>query len=347
MKVYTEGGYQNVKERRNMQMTSVKQLTSDTMGTIYELTNESGTIVRVSPEGARLLDWVIPIEEGRDIVAGYDSIQGHIDARYYGATIGPVAGRIAGTRFVIDGTEYETEDNDDGNTLHGGFKGLDTDTWLAETFEEANSAGVIFTTNRTDGTGGFPGNVRYQVTYTLSNDHELSIAYDAVTDQATLFNPTNHGYFNLTGDTQQAIDGHLVQINAQHVAETNDDVTTTGEKTAVTGTKFDFTNEREIGDTILDDPFLLDHDQAWDLQVTSPDQKVRLTVTTDRPAVVIYTTGTGEVGAAMKTGPMANHGAMAIETQGVPGTENYSQFGDISLRPDTPFHSVTTYRVHF
>ena len=29
----------------------------------------------------------------------------------------------------------------------------------------------------------------------------------------------------------------------------------------------------------------------------------------------------------MKTGPFANHGGMAIETQGVPGTEKYPQFG--------------------
>ncbi len=98
---------------------------------------------------------------------------------------------------------------------------------------------MIFTTTRQDGDGGFPGNVRYQVTYTLTNDNELLLAYDANTDKATLFNPTNHGYFNLTGDTQQPIDDHLVQINAEHVAETNDDVTTTGEKRLSQAIKFD------------------------------------------------------------------------------------------------------------
>ena len=328
-------------------MPNVKQITSEKMGTIYELSNDSGTIVRLSPEGARLLDWVVPVEEGRDIVVGFDTIEGHRQARYYGATIGPVAGRIAGTRFEIDGQEYQTEDNDGGNTLHGGSKGLDTDIWIAATFEEADNVGVIFTTTRQDGDGGFPGNVRYQVTYTLTNDNELLLAYDANTDKATLFNPTNHGYFNLTGDTQQPIDDHLVQINAEHVAETNDDVTTTGEKTPVAGTKFDFRQERPMGTTMLDDPFLLDHTQEWDLKVTSPDQKVQLTVTTDRPAVVIYTTGEGEAGASMKTGPFANHGGMAIETQGVPGSEKFTHFGEIVLRPEEPFHSVTTYQVHF
>jgi len=74
---------------------------------------------------------------------------------------------------------------------------------------------------------------------------------------------------------------------------------------------------------------------------------VQLTVTTDRPAVVIYTTGEGEAGASMNTGPFANHGGMAIETQGVPGSEKFTHFGEIVLRPEEPFRAVTMYQVHF
>lgn len=73
------------------------------MGTVYEVENDSGVKLVTSPEGARLLDWIVPIDGGRDLVVGYDTIAGHQKARYYGATIGPVAGRIAGTRFTIDG----------------------------------------------------------------------------------------------------------------------------------------------------------------------------------------------------------------------------------------------------
>jgi aldose 1-epimerase len=325
-------------------MPNVQRLETDKMGIVYEIKNDSGVKLVTSPEGARLLDWVVPVDGGRDLVVGYDTIKGHQEARYYGATIGPVAGRIAGTHFTIDGKEYQTEDNDGGNTLHGGSKGLDTDTWAAETFETATAAGVIYRTHREDGAGGFPGNVDYTVTYTLENDDSFTITYDAQTDQPTLFNPTNHGYFNLTGDTRNPIDDHLVQINAEYVAETNPDVTTTGRKHAVADTKFDFREARKVGTTLLDDPFLLDHTQDWDLKVTSPDEKVAITVTTDRPAVVIYTTREGEAGSPMKTGPFANHGGMAIETQGVPGTEKYPQFGDIVLRPETPYHSVTRYQ---
>ena len=94
-----------------------------------------------------------------------------------------------------------------------------------------------------------------------------------------------------------------------------------------------------MGTTLLDDPFLLDHTQDWDLKVTSPDEKVSITVTTDRPAVVIYTTRDGEEGAPMKTGPFANHGGMAIETRGVPGTEKISSvWGDpLTSRKTFPF----------
>ena len=115
-------------------MPSVQQRETEKMGTVYEVENDSGVKLVTSPEGARYWIGSCPIDGGRDLVVGYDTIAGHQKARYYGATIGPVAGRIAGTRFTIDGKEYQTEDNDNGNTLHGGFKGLDTDTWKAETF---------------------------------------------------------------------------------------------------------------------------------------------------------------------------------------------------------------------
>ena len=84
-------------------MPSVQQRETEKMGTVYEVENDSGVKLVTSPEGARLLDWIVPIDGGRDLVVGYDTIAGHQKARYYGATIGPVAGRIAGTRFTIDG----------------------------------------------------------------------------------------------------------------------------------------------------------------------------------------------------------------------------------------------------
>lgn len=329
-------------------MVNVQKLENENYGTYYLIENKNNVRLAVSPQGARALDWIIPVDgEDRDLLVGFKTIAEHKKARYYAATIGPVAGRITGASYNIDGTEYQTQDNDGGNTLHGGFEGYDTKDWSAEVFEEGDKAGVIFTLEHPDGENGFPGNVVSKVKYSLDDDNNYQIEYTATTDKPTLYNPTNHGYYNLTGSPVNSINEHTLKVGAKQVAETNPDVTTTGNKVDVAGTKFDFVEGRKIGDTYLDDPFILDHEQTPDLVLTSPDEKVRLEIETTAPAVVIYTTGASEAGMQMKHGEMADHGGIAIEPQGIPGTEKYSQFGDIILRPENPFHSKTTYHVEF
>lgn len=328
-------------------MPEIIEKETEKMGLVYEIKNDNGVHLVTSPQGARLISFLVPVDGQRELIVGYDSIENHRKKRYYGATIGPVAGRISKAAFTIDHQTYQTESNEKGNTLHGGYHGLDTETWAVEIFQTEQEAGVIYRTNRKDGDYGFPADVAYQVAYTLRNDNSFTISYDAVADKATLFNPTNHSYFNLTGDPKIAIDTHLLEVHAQNIAETNEDVTTTGEAAAVANTAFDFRTARPIGDTLLDTPFLLDHDQKEDLILKSPDQKVTLTVKTDTSAVVLYTTGDDEVGEPMKNGPMAYHGALAIEPQHAPGAEKYPRFGDIVLRPNKPHHSETMYQVFF
>lgn len=329
-------------------MLSIVQAEDKHFETIYRLTNDNGLEVVVSPFGARLLSIHVPLEEGsRDIVASPADLAGQKAARYFGATIGPVAGRISQSYFEIDGEKFVTETNNNEHTLHSGSNGFDTRIWLAETYEKAGESGVIFKFTHEDGEDGFPGKVEASVTYSLDDNDNLKITYDATTDKPTLYNPTNHGYYNLTGSEANPIDEHFLQVNAKEVATTNPDVTTTGEKTAVEGTKFDFRTAKVIGQTQLDDPFILSHDQDFDLSLISPDEKVQLKVTTDAPAVVIYTTGTHEEGTPMKNGAMAVRGAIAIETQGIPGAEKFAAYGDITLRPEQAFHSETTYHIDY
>lgn len=44
---------------------------------------------------------------------------------YFGSTVGRVANRIAGARFMLDGVQYNLSANENNeNTLHGGAKGF-------------------------------------------------------------------------------------------------------------------------------------------------------------------------------------------------------------------------------
>lgn len=341
-------GCREFTRKEGKEMLSVVQAQDQHFETVYRLTNNNDLEVVLSPYGARLLAIKVPLTEGvRDIVASPVDLAGQKAARYFGATIGPVAGRISQSYFEIDGEKFVTETNNNEHTLHSGSNGFDNRVWLAETYEKDGEVGVIFSLTHEDGEDGFPGKVQAKVTYSLDNADNLTIRYDATTDKPTLYNPTNHGYYNLTGSESNPINSHFLQVNAKEVATTNPDVTTTGTKTAVEGTKFDFRELKTIGETQLDDPFMLTHEADFDLVLVSPDEKVRLQITTDAPGVVIYTTGTHEEGTLMKNGAMAVRGAIAIETQGIPGAEKFAQYGDITLRPEQAFHSATTYHIDY
>lgn len=62
---------------------------------------------------------------------------------------------------------------------------------------------------------GFPGNVNATVVYTLTDDGELKVDFNATSDAATPINMAQHSYFNLNGATSgsTALD-NLVTINA-------------------------------------------------------------------------------------------------------------------------------------
>lgn len=329
-------------------MATVKQMHNDAFGEYYLVENKNGVKLTLSPYGARSLELILPAADGeRDILVGPKTIAGYKENSYYNATIGPVAGRIAGAKFELNGVTYETEDSQAGNTLHGGLTGYDKQMFTGQPFEAGNKAGVVFTFTDPDGAHGFPGNVQVKVTYTLTDNNEYSFAFHAETDQATLFNPTNHGYYNLTGSPANKIDDHTLEVRASKVGETNDDVTTTGNTVDVEGTKFDFLGGVKIKDTRLDDPFILDDNSQTALILTSPDGKVAIELTTTEPAIVIYTTGTGEAGSDFKHGVMVDHGSVAIEPQGIPGTESYPQFGSITLEPGKPFSAESTFKLKF
>lgn len=328
-------------------MATVKQMHNDQYGDFFEVKNKKGVTLLVSPFGARGLELNLPLADGpRNVLVGFDTIEAHKDG-YYNASIGPVAGRIANAAFELNGKTYQTEANQNGNTLHGGFLGFDKRNWHAETFEEGDRAGVVFTLESEDGDAGFPGNLKVEAIYTLTDRDEYKFGFKATTDQATLFNPTNHGYYNLTGSPENPIDDHILEVHASKVAETRDDVTTTGRLLPVAGTKFDFFTPKTIGDTMLDDPFVLDKDQETALVLTAPDKKVSLTLTTTEPALVIYTTGEPEVGSVMNGGKMAVHGSVAIEPQKIPGTESYPDFGSITLTPDKPYFAESSFQLSY
>lgn len=326
------------------------------------LENDNGFRLGVTDFGARIVDFWVPTASGeKNIVLGFDSAEEYQQKDcYIGATIGRVAGRITAGKFEINGVPYQavTQPNQGNNTLHGGPNSFEEKYWSYETATHADRVEVTFSYESPDQENGFPGNLSVVVTYTLTQENEWRVSYQAKTDQATLFNPTNHVYFNLTGDVTTSVADHLLEIAADRFVVVDEQTTATGELRSVTDTPFDFQQEKQVGDVFtadypqnrlvdgLDHPFVFREEaETPQVRLSSPTKDVVVEMTTTEPSVVIFTANFGENTPEMRGQKLANHGGITLETQVMPGAVEYEGFCDIILPPEAVFASTTRFKV--
>ena len=124
-----------------------------------------------------------------------------------GAFIGRYANRIGQARFTLNGSEYKLAANNGANSLHGGAKGSRFVVFDARQIDEAAvQMSYVFR----DGEEGYPGTVPLRVVYSVSDDNEFVIAYDATAvDKTTVVNFTTHTFFNLAGQGKGDVLGHV------------------------------------------------------------------------------------------------------------------------------------------
>ena len=197
---------------------------------LYTFTNKNNLSFSVTDFGARLVKFESPDRNGKliNITLGFDTLQGYVDDEYYfGASIGRFAGRIKDAEFELDNHYYKLSANNDKNTLHGGFNSISHRHWNAETIEEENKVGIIFSLISPDLDNGFPGNLSISAKYLLGNDNSLTIQYTATTDKKTIINLTNHSYFNLLGNVANILN-HEIKINSDKYLEVNQNLLSTG-----------------------------------------------------------------------------------------------------------------------
>ncbi|MFS0986580.1 galactose-1-epimerase [Enterococcus durans] len=322
------------------------------------LTNKHGLRLAVTDLGARIVSLKA---ENRELALGFDSAQEYLEKdTYIGASIGRTAGRIEDGHFTLDDRTYQLSvDPATGHSLHGGSPGFETKKWSYQTIEDEQGDTVLFTTESPDGEHGFPGNLRVEVRYTLTQDDIWRVTTRGISDQTTLFNPTNHVYFNLSGDITQPIDQHILWLDSEEYAPLRADSIPLGKKSSVTNTPFDFQEPKQLANVFesdfdqkvlfdgIDHPFFL-KEQGLDKVVAflvSPDEKIKVSVATDAPSIVVFTANFGENTPEMRGKNLSDHGGITFETQIAPGAEQFSDFGDIKLPPNTPFETTTEFKI--
>lgn len=347
---------------------SIEQKTFGTMpdGTkinLYTLKNTSGVSVQTMEYGARVVSILVPDRKGvlGNVVLGHDTLEEYLaDGDFLGATVGRYANRIAGGQAEIDGTVYSLSQNENGNTLHGGFQGFHQKVWRLKCSDNDDEApSITFAYRSADGEEGFPGNLDISIRYTLTTDNALVIDYTAKTDAATFVNLTNHSFFNLTGNPARDILSHELQINADYVTAASGNLIPTGELTPVAGTAADFRKAKTVGQDIhADDPFLRQcngYDHNFVLSGEPGMKKVaevfdqstgRVMLTfTDMPGMQLYTANGFPDGIYVNGGiPLQAHHALCLETQFYPDSPNHEHFPSAVLHPDETYRHTTTYK---
>jgi aldose 1-epimerase len=350
---------------RKVQVSDFGKTTDGVSVYRYVLTNDKGAEAVVISYGATLVSLKVPDRNGRitDVVLGYDTLDGYEQgASYFGGTIGRYGNRIAGGQFSLDGTVYQVPKNDGPNSLHGGTIGFNKRVWTGVDRSRANAEVLEFSYTSPDGEEGYPGTLRVKVTYTLPADsNELRIDYLATTDKDTVFNLTNHSYFNLTGDPSQKILDHQLVLHAMKFTPVDSTLIPTGEERAVQGTPFDFTKPTAIGARINQNDeqlkFGKGYDHNWVLEKTGdaelqlaaevfdPASGRVLEILTTEPGIQFYSGNFLDGTARGKGGQLyAYRTGLALETQHFPDSPNHPNFPSNELKPGRVFRSTTVLR---
>ena len=313
-----------------------------------------GITATVSDLGATLVHVYVPDADGNmaDVALGYDDPAGYLNGTcFLGAVVGRSANRIKGSEFTIGGRTYAMTPNENGNNLHSGPDFYHTRVW--EVAEESDTA-VKFHLSSPDGDQGFPGNASIDVTYMLDAAGGLHIVYDAVCDKDTIFNLTNHSYFNLAGhDHTGAAMDQLLMLPARVFSVADDESVPTGEMRSVEGTPMDFRSPKPIGQDIGADyePLKLQGGYDHNFEVfcnpcavlSDPVSGRTMAVYTDLPGIQFYAgnflneTGKGGTVYGKRTG-------IALETQYYPDSIHHPEWAQPVTKAGETYHTETVYR---
>ena len=320
----------------------------------YTFENEVGYRVSVMNYGATLLEYATPDRTGKiaNILLAFDKFEDYIgNSPRYGASIGPVAGRIAGASFELGGQTYQLLANNGRNNLHSDPAGFDATIF---DLEEISDEGLTFYTERPSGTAGFPGHLKVWISFTLTEEGKMEVSYQIQTDQDTLVNPTNHSYFNLSGDFLSAIDDTQVELGIEGLYPIDESSIPLEEleretdlvKSLQAGTTFghvfasDHPQVRLVDG--IDHPFALSGQKAAASFYHEASGR-KLTLTTDRPVLVMYTANVCDDKTRLAGQIAPQHNGFALETQALPDAIHRENREEVILRAGQEFTSTTTY----
>lgn len=319
---------------------------SDAFGTAPDGSPVTRVTISAGGTTAHFLTWGARLQDLRradvphPLVLGAETMDAYLGPMlYYGAIVGPVANRIAGAQFDLNGTTYHLDANEDGTTtLHGGTTGFGCRNW---SLASATSDSVTLTLTHTDGTDGFPGTIDVAVTYALDTDGALTLTITGTTDRDIYFSPAFHGYWNLSG--QATIHDHRLTIAAEHYLPIDAASIPTGAPEPVAGTIFDHRTEQQVSGKV-DHNYCLTPDAP--IACSLATDTLTLELTTDQPGLQVYDAGRNDTSPylGLMGAPYRPVSGVALEPQFWPDTPNQPDYPSNLLRAGETYRQVSRFR---
>ncbi len=326
---------------------------------LFVLRNGNGIEAKITNYGATVVSLLAPDRQGQlaDVVLGFDDLEGYsLNRKFFGATVGRYANRIAGGRFILGSSNYSLATNNGANHLHGGLLGFDRSMWIAQDTRRRDA--VVLRYRSADGEEGYPGNLDVEVSFTLTRDDALKIDYSAVTDRPTPVNLTNHSFFNL-GDNADILD-HELMLFAERFTPVDASLIPTGELRAVEGTPFDFRTPARIGARIDADDTQLKRAGGYDHNFILAGKLGRLEVAaevyhrksgralrvlTTEPGLQFYSGNFLDGSITGKNGKIyTRRFGFCLEAQHFPDSPNQPHFPSTILMPGAKYRQTTVYQ---
>lgn len=293
-------------------------MTSDT----HKLTLSAGrTTIDVWGIGARLnaVSW----NGYAGLVDGSETAAEATGAKLnHGSVMGPVANRIAGAAFDLDGRRYDFPPNEGASTLlHSGDRSLRDRVWDV-VMSDAHSATLAV--DVADMADGFPGNRRFEARYRVFDDG-FDLELSAVTGAPTFVNLALHPYWRMDAGGR---DGLRLSVRADSYLPVNAQKIPTGEVASVAGIRFDL-RDAAIPDTGIDHNYCLSPATGDEPSAALMSDRVRLNIWTDAPGFQVFT---------------GKDFGIALEPQHWPDAMHHAGFPSVRLNPGDTYRQTTRYR---
>ncbi|MCR4782866.1 MAG: galactose mutarotase [Lachnospiraceae bacterium] len=331
----------------------------------YKIKNSNGMNATLMNYGADLLELFVQARGGdfEDVVLGFKDLESYYDNDpCFGCSVAPYANRIKNASFTLNDVTYKLEANAGNNCHHSGTKVIPFHHRIWEVTEHTENR-ITFHIESKDLELGFPGNLKCDVTYSIDDDNMLNIEYKAISDKDTIFNPTNHSYFNLSGFNagSRSLLQSSLWIDADSFTLTDNNSVPTGEIASVSDTPMDFREPQALiknVDNFDYEPIKIgkgyDHNfviNNWDgsfkkvASLYDPRSFKTMEIFTDLPGLQVYT-GNYLSPNPIGKGNYAFHprDGVAFETQYFPNAINIPSFPQPIIKANEEYYSKTGYR---